>query len=288
MIFVFMTIYPEYIAPLFDKYTPLPDSELKTKIEDLASRISYPLKKIFVVEGSKRSAHSNAYLYGFWNNKRIVLYDTLLSEEFNALLKKNDKMNCEPNAENEEPRKSDEKEISSVSNPVSDETEKLTEKSEGVSKKKPRGMSDDEVVAVLGHELGHWKLSHVLISLMITEVNLLLMLAVFSFFYQLGFLYEAFGFSTKPTFIGLFIIFQFVLAPYNELMGVIMTFLTRRNEFQADEFSAKLGYSRLLQTALIKMTTDNLSLPINDWLYSMVNHSHPPVPERIESLKKHE
>lgn len=58
-------------------------------------------------------------------------------------------------------------------------------------------------------------------------------------------------------------------------------------EFAADRFSAQLGYSKLLCSALIKLSKDNLSLPIDDWLYSMVNHSHPPVPERIEELKKY-
>ena len=73
-----MTIYPVVIAPLFDKYTPLQDGPLKSRIEALAASINFPLKKLYVVEGSKRSAHSNAYLYGFFNNKRIVLYDTLI------------------------------------------------------------------------------------------------------------------------------------------------------------------------------------------------------------------
>lgn len=73
-----MTIYPLLIAPLFDKYTPLQEGPLRTRIEALAGRIKFPLTKLFVVEGSKRSAHSNAYLYGLFNNKRIVLYDTLI------------------------------------------------------------------------------------------------------------------------------------------------------------------------------------------------------------------
>lgn len=73
-----MTVYPLLIAPLFDKYTPLQDGPLKTRIEALASKIKFPLTKLYVVEGSKRSAHSNAYLYGLFNNKRIVLYDTLI------------------------------------------------------------------------------------------------------------------------------------------------------------------------------------------------------------------
>ena len=61
-----MVVYPEFIAPLFDKYTPLPEGDLRKKIEELAASIEFPLYKLFVVEGSKRSSHSNAYFYGFF------------------------------------------------------------------------------------------------------------------------------------------------------------------------------------------------------------------------------
>jgi STE24 endopeptidase len=78
--FVAMWIYPNFIAPLFNKFTELEEGELKQGINKLADSINYPLKKIFVVDNSKRSSHSNAYLYGFGKNKRIVLYDTLLKQ----------------------------------------------------------------------------------------------------------------------------------------------------------------------------------------------------------------
>lgn len=70
----------DYIAPLFDKFTPVPEGELRTAIEKLAKSIDFPLTKLLVVEGSKRSSHSNAYFYGFYKNKKIVLFDTLLAE----------------------------------------------------------------------------------------------------------------------------------------------------------------------------------------------------------------
>jgi STE24 endopeptidase len=66
-----MTIVPVFIMPLFNKYETLPDGELKTKIYQLADRLSYPLKKLFVMDGSKRSSHSNAFMFGFGSNKRI-------------------------------------------------------------------------------------------------------------------------------------------------------------------------------------------------------------------------
>ena len=72
------TVYPNFIQPLFDTYTLLPSGDLRTAIEQLAASLHFPLKKLFVVDGSKISSHSNAYFYGFWNNKRIVVFDTLL------------------------------------------------------------------------------------------------------------------------------------------------------------------------------------------------------------------
>ncbi|KAG7019021.1 CAAX prenyl protease 1-like protein [Cucurbita argyrosperma subsp. argyrosperma] len=77
---VMMTLYPILIAPLFNKFTPLPSGDLREKIEKLASSLKFPLKKLFVVDGSTRSSHSNAYMYGFFKNKRIVLYDTLIQQ----------------------------------------------------------------------------------------------------------------------------------------------------------------------------------------------------------------
>ncbi|CAL7950153.1 unnamed protein product [Xylocopa violacea] len=119
-----MILYPGVIAPLFDKYTPLPNGDLKTKIEALAASINYPLYKIFIVDSSKRSSHSNAYLYGFHKYKRIVLFDTLVKEYYK---------------------------------PTENETE-------------AKGCETDEVLAILAHELGHWKYSHTLKGFMLGQL----------------------------------------------------------------------------------------------------------------------
>lgn len=93
---LFMSIiYPEVIAPLFDKYSPLPEGELKTKIEELAASLKFPLYKLYIVEGSKRSSHSNAYMYGFHKHKRIVLFDTLVKEYCKANEKGDREFGCE-------------------------------------------------------------------------------------------------------------------------------------------------------------------------------------------------
>lgn len=125
---VMMILHPEFIAPLFDKYTPLPDGDLRTKIEALATSVNFPLYKLFIVEGSKRSSHSNAYLYGFHKHKRIVLFDTLVKEYYK---------------------------------PAEGETEM-------------KGCETNEILAVLGHELGHWKHSHTLKGFMFAQVVLLI------------------------------------------------------------------------------------------------------------------
>lgn len=71
-------VYPTWIAPLFNKFTPLADGEMKTRIEALLGRCGFRSSGLFVMDGSKRSSHGNAYFTGFGNNKRIVFFDTLL------------------------------------------------------------------------------------------------------------------------------------------------------------------------------------------------------------------
>lgn len=79
-----MLIYPNFIAPLFNKYEELPEGELKEGIEKLAVKNTFPLTKIYSVDGSTRSSHSNAYFFGFGKNKRIVLFDTLINQLNNS------------------------------------------------------------------------------------------------------------------------------------------------------------------------------------------------------------
>jgi STE24 endopeptidase len=245
-----ITIYADYIAPLFDKYTPLPDGPLRSDIETLAASIEFPLKNIYVLDGSKRSAHSNAYFYGFHKNKRIVLFDTLL-EDYTPL---NEEGQVDATAEGQ---------------------------------KKKTGCTNQEVLGVLGHELGHWKLNHMTKNLAISQVNMFLCFMVFACFHKQQLLYSAFGFyRVQPTFIGLLILFQYIFSPYNELLSFAMTVLSRRFEFQADQFAKMLGRAGPLSSALVKLNKDNLGFPVNDWLFSAWHHSHPPLIERLHAIKK--
>ncbi|KAG9510883.1 CAAX prenyl protease 1-like protein, partial [Fragariocoptes setiger] len=245
---VLMAFHAE-IAALFDKFTPLPEGELRNKIKTLASSIKFPLTQIYVVKGSARSAHSNAYFFGFFNRKRIVLYDTLIKGYKD---------------ETEEPN--------------SDKTSKSSEESGS-------GCDHDEILAVLGHELGHWYLNHVVKNIAFSEVNLLLIFLLFSQLYQNVALFAAFGFhSERPVIIGLMLVMMYIFAPYNEIIGFVTVSLSRRYEFQADNFAKGLGKATELKSALIKLNKDNLGFPVYDKLYSMFNHSHPPLLERIRAL----
>jgi len=70
--------FPRFIAPLFNKFSPLSDEALKARVEDLLDRCGFASKGVFVMDGSRRSAHGNAYFTGVGRNKRIVFFDTLL------------------------------------------------------------------------------------------------------------------------------------------------------------------------------------------------------------------
>ncbi|PKU86981.1 CAAX prenyl protease 1 like [Dendrobium catenatum] len=223
---VMMTIYPVLIAPLFNKFTPLPDGELREKIEKLAASLKFPLKKLFVIDGSTRSSHSNAYMYGFFKNKRIVLYDTLIQQ-------------CK---------------------------------------------NEDEVVAVIAHELGHWKLNHTVFSFIAVQIITFLQFGGYTLVRNSKELFQSFGFDTQPVLIGL-LIFQHTVIPIQHIVSFGLNLVSRAFEFQADAFAKKLGYGKLLRAGLIKLQEENLSTMNTDPWYSAYHYSHPPLVERLAALE---
>ncbi|XP_073281823.1 CAAX prenyl protease 1 homolog isoform X2 [Primulina huaijiensis] len=224
---VMMTVYPILIAPLFNKFTPLPDGNLRIKIESLASSLKFPLKKLFVVDGSTRSSHSNAYMYGFFKNKRIVLYDTLIQQ-------------CK---------------------------------------------DDEEIVAVIAHELGHWKLSHTMYSFFAVQVLTLLQFGGYTLVRNSKDLFQSFGFDTQPVLIGL-VLFQHTVIPLQHIVSFLLNLVSRSFEFQADSFAKKLGYASPLRAALVKLQEENLSAMNTDPWYSAYHYSHPPLVERLAAIDK--
>ncbi|KAJ3149126.1 CAAX prenyl protease 1 [Geranomyces michiganensis] len=228
---VMILIFPTFIQPLFNKFSPLPDGSLRDKINALAARVHFPLKKLFVIDGSKRSSHSNAYFYGFGKNKRIVLFDSLLDQ------------------------------------------------------KKDHPVSEDEVCAVLAHEIGHWQYNHVFRTLITIQLHLFCIFYLFSAFVDHDPLYRSFGFSNKPVLIG-FLLFQNLINPLEVVLQFLQNAVSRRNEFQADQYAKGLGYAELLKAALVKLHVENKGTLNPDRWYSAWHYSHPPIVERLAALGK--
>jgi len=232
VMFVMMWIFPNFIQPCFNKVEELPEGETRTDIEVLAKRIKFPLKQLYQIDGSKRSGHSNAYMYGFCGNKRIVLFDTLLEQ-----------------------------------------------------------MERQEIVAVLGHELGHWYFSHTLKRLVYMELQMFFMLFGIGYFINDINMYKQFGFDDKNFYIGVSIAGQ-LFSALDPLIKFFINGWTRSMEFQADKFACDLNYGKDLRSGLLKLSEENKSTYDPDYLYSTYNYSHPPVLERIsiidENIKNHQ
>jgi len=214
-------IYPTIIAPIFNKFTPLEDGELKTDIETMMNGVGLKSDGVFVLDASKRDSRLNAYFGGLGKSKRVVLFDTLM--------------------------------------------EKLTNK---------------ELLAVLGHELGHF--SHGDIWKNIGMMGLLL----FSAFFLLGNLPESLFFDMGVEMkAGVEIAMMMLLvALIGFVFTPIMSFVSRHNEYAADEFGSELGGKENLVSALIKLIQENKAFPKSHPIFAFFYYTHPPVLERLKEL----
>jgi STE24 endopeptidase len=220
-------LYPTFLAPMFNKFSPLKSSSLQEAINALAEKIGFPMGGVYVMDASKRSSHGNAYFTGVFGKKRIVLFDTLLD-----------------------------------------------------------GMSDDEVLAVLAHELGHFKLHHVRWGLIRGLAMSLGIFYLLSLMLPYEMFYEAFGFSGVSNYAGL-VVFSMWFGLVEFYLNPMQSYLSRRNEFAADRFArVTLGTGAALMTALKKLREKSYSMPLSHPLYSAVYFSHPPIAERITALRE--
>jgi STE24 endopeptidase len=223
---VIMWIYPIVIAPLFNKYEPLPDENLKDTIVSVMKRAGLKTSGVFRVDAGIRSRHSNAYFTGIGKTKRIVLYDTLLESH-----------------------------------------------------------TDEEIVSVLAHEIGHWKKGHIIKQLLLIEViSFFLFYAVYRLL-DWPYLYQTFGFESSIPYAGLFLL-SAVFSPLSFFLKPIGAGISRRYEREADNYSGHLlGTTGYLAGALKRLAKDNLANlhphPIYAWFY----YSHPPLTERIDYLR---
>jgi STE24 endopeptidase len=221
-------IAPAWIMPLFNRFDPLAEGELRNAIMDYARRIDFKLDNIFVMDGSKRSSKSNAFFTGFGQHRRIVLFDTLIARH-----------------------------------------------------------SVDELVAVLAHEMGHYKEKHMLKNLLIGILQAGIMFYILSFFISYKGLFQAFYVNHVTVYAGL-IFFGMLYAPLDGLMGIAVQALSRRHEYAADRFAVRTGGEKnAMIEALKKLSVHNLSNLQPHPFYVLLNYSHPPVLKRIEAIENY-
>jgi STE24 endopeptidase len=221
-----MVLFPTVIAPLFNKFTPLADDSLKARIEGLMQRVGFASKGLFVMDGSKRSAHGNAYFSGFGANKRIVFFDTLLAR-----------------------------------------------------------LAPQEIEAVLAHELGHFKLKHIIKRIAVMFAVSLGFLALLGYLKGRTWFYA--GLGVDPLFASdamALILFMLVLPIFTFVLSPLTSISSRKHEFEADAFAATHTDARDLVSALVKMYEDNASTLTPDPLHSAFYDSHPPATVRIRHL----
>ncbi len=223
-----LVLVPLFIAPMFNKFKPLEDESLRVRIENLMQRIGFASSGLFVMDGSRRSAHGNAYFSGFGAAKRIVFFDTLLER-----------------------------------------------------------LAPHEIEAVLAHELGHFKLKHVVKRIVVMFAASLAFLALLGYMKTQAWFYT--GLGVEPM-MGAsndamaLILFAVVLPVFAFLLSPLTSLSSRKHEFEADAFAAQHTSSKDLVSALVKLYEDNASTLTPDPLHSAFYDSHPPASVRINKL----
>lgn len=223
-----LVLVPLFIAPMFNKFKPLEDDNLRTRIENLMQRIGFASSGLFVMDGSRRSAHGNAYFSGFGAAKRIVFFDTLLER-----------------------------------------------------------LAPNEIEAVLAHELGHFKLKHIVKRIAVMFASSLVLLALLGYLKSQAWFYT--GLGVEPM-MGAsndamaLILFALVLPVFSFLLSPLTSLSSRKHEFEADAFAAQYTNSQDLVSALVKLYEDNASTLTPDPLHSAFYDSHPPASVRINKL----
>ena len=217
--------YPSFIAPLFNKFKPLENQDLKDKINNLLTRTGFKSDGVFVMDGSKRSSHGNAYFTGLGKNKRIVFFDTLLE-----------------------------------------------------------GMEDQEVEAILAHELGHFHHKHIRKHMLSSFAISLAGLALLGYLINQAWFFNGLGIETPSDHTAL-VLFALTLPVFSFFISPISNYLSRKHEFEADAFAAKHTQADDLISSLVKLYRDNAATLTPDPLYSAFHDSHPSASIRINHLR---
>lgn len=226
-----LLLYPTVIAPLFNRFSPLPPGAARDRIERLLARCGFRASGLFVMDGSKRSGHGNAYFTGFGRAKRVVFFDTLLAR-----------------------------------------------------------LAPEEIEAVLAHELGHFRLRHVIKRVLWSAVFSLALLGLLAWLAQAPWFHTGLGIPVADVAIALtrpgvaLALFMLALPVFLFGLAPLSAAYSRRHEFEADAFAAQHASASALVAALIKLYEDNAATLTPDPLHSAFYDSHPPAAVRVASL----
>lgn len=219
-------VEPTWIMPLFNKFTPLEPGELREAILNYARSLDFPVKNVFVMDGSKRSSKSNAFLLGFGRNKRIALVDTLIKNH-----------------------------------------------------------TVPELVAVLAHEIGHYKKKHILQGTIINIAHFALLFFILSIFLGSPGLYDAFYMEQQSVYSGILFV-ALLYTPLEMIISVLTHALSRKNECEADRFAAdNIEHRQHLRDALKRLYAGHFANLTPHPFYVVLNDSHPPLLQRIRAIR---
>jgi STE24 endopeptidase len=221
---VMMWVYPAFIAPLFNRFRPLEDESLRGRIESLLRRNGFTSRGVFVMDGSARSTHGNAYFAGMGASKRIVFFDTLIGQ-----------------------------------------------------------LSHEEIEAVLAHELGHFKCHHISKRIVTMAAVMFAGLALLGWLIGQPWFYSGLGVTHPSAYMGL-TLFVMVSPAFTFMLQPLFSWISRRHEFEADDFAAAQAQTGNLIQALVKLYRENANTLTPDPAYSAFHDSHPPAPIRIAHL----
>ncbi|WLE98923.1 MAG: M48 family metallopeptidase [Candidatus Electrothrix communis] len=224
---VLQFLAPVLIMPLFNKFTPLEDGELKEGITEYAAQQDFAIQGVYTMDGSKRSTRLNAFFTGFGPFRRIVFFDTLVDK-----------------------------------------------------------LRSQEIIAVLAHEMGHFKQKHILKMMGISVLQTGLMFFILSLFLGNRQLFAAFGMEHVSVYAGL-IFFGFLYAPVSMLLSIFFHTYSRKNEYEADAWAVNTteDQGEGLINGLKKLSVHNLSNLTPHPFNVFINYSHPPVLQRIEAIR---
>ena len=222
---IMMMVYPRFVLPLFNRFTPLAEGELAERVARLLERCGFKSSGLYVMDGSRRSSHGNAFFTGFGAGKRIVLFDTLVSR-----------------------------------------------------------LQPPEVEAVLAHELGHYRLRHIVKGMALSAAMSFVVLWLLGVLIDEPWFYHGLGVHT-PSNAAALALFMLVLPEFLYFLQPLSSLYSRRREFEADAYATEHASASDLVMALVKLYHDNAATLTPDPLHSAFYDSHPPAARRIARLQ---